>query len=81
LCQGRSSCSGEEIARSTRKSREKVEKAQLLWIGENLRIGGRRDRIAAFERIIEHIAHDDRARLTTRRAIAEHFVRAAPAPA
>jgi peptidoglycan/xylan/chitin deacetylase (PgdA/CDA1 family) len=61
--------------------REKTEEAQLLSIGVHLRISGRPGRMAAFERIIEHIAHDDRAWVTTRRAIAEHFARAVPAPA
>jgi allantoinase len=61
-------------------AREAADEPQLLSIGVHLRITGRPGRMAAFERVVEHIARDNRAWITTRRAIAEHFSRAVPAP-
>lgn len=61
-------------------AREASEEPQLLSIGVHLRITGRPGRMAAFERVVEHIVRDNRAWITTRRAIAEHFSRAVPAP-
>ena len=60
--------------------REPPSEPALLSIGVHLRIIGRPGRIGAFERVLEHIARDPRAWVTTRRAIAEHFVRAVPRP-
>jgi len=60
--------------------REPRSEPALLSIGVHLRIIGRPGRIGAFERVLEHIARDKRAWVTTRRAIAEHFVRAFPRP-
>jgi peptidoglycan/xylan/chitin deacetylase (PgdA/CDA1 family) len=60
--------------------REPRSEPGMLSIGVHLRIIGRPGRIGAFERVLDHIAQDPRVWVTTRRAIAEHFMRAVPAP-
>jgi hypothetical protein len=43
-------------------------------------ISVRHGRMSALERVIEHISSDERAWITTRRAIADHFVKAVHRP-
>ena len=53
---------------------------RMMSLGLHLRIIGRPGRIWALERFLEHVAQAHGVWVTTRRAIAEHFVASVPAP-
>jgi peptidoglycan/xylan/chitin deacetylase (PgdA/CDA1 family) len=58
-----------------------VGRPRMMSLGLHLRIVGRPGRIGAFRRFLEHVSAAEGVWVTTRRDIAEHFVRQVPAPA
>ena len=59
--------------------REGEHKARMLSVGLHLRMIARPGRIGALERILQHITQRQTAWVTTRRAIAQHWINAHPA--
>ena len=53
---------------------------RMMSLGLHLRIIGRPGRIWALQRFLEHVARSHGVWITTRRAVAEHFVAQVPAP-
>ena len=62
------------------KEGQHAQAPRMMSLGLHLRIIGRPGRIWAFERFLAHVAQAPGVWITTRRAVAEHFVSQVPAP-